>query len=236
MSSAASAPSTNTNSLKRGSGDIGWDYGELVDERNLNVIKCIFCPKVVKAGIYRLKLHIAGIRGEVKACPSATDEARARCKKAIEEAREAKRARVQEQQEVRDAVDIDGAPDEEDTTIVVPDDDGPNMGESSARKVGPMDKYTLPMDPSSLLNTKVIRQQKITETIAKERMHKLKRYIAKWVYVHGVSFNSINNEEFDMMLGAAGRFGPGARKPNQHELREKLLQLEVEDTRKMLKV
>jgi hypothetical protein len=37
-------------------------------------------------------------------------------------------------------------------------------------------------------------------------------------------------------LEAAGRFGPGGRKPNQHELREKFLQLEVEDTRKMLKV
>ena len=35
------------------------------------------------------------------------------------------------------------------------------------------------------------------------------------------------------MLEAAGRFGPGAKKPYQHELREKLLHEEVEDTKKL---
>ncbi|KAF0933135.1 hypothetical protein E2562_014125 [Oryza meyeriana var. granulata] len=70
----------------------------------------------------------------------------------------------------------------------------------------------------------------------KERLHKLKRYIAKWLYVRGLSFNSINCEEFDQMLEAAGRFGPGAKKPYQHELREKLLHEQVEDTKKMLKI
>lgn len=37
------------------------------------------------------------------------------------------------------------------------------------------------------------------------------------------------------MLEAAGRFGPGGHKPNQHELWEKLLYEEVEDTKKLLK-
>ena len=37
------------------------------------------------------------------------------------------------------------------------------------------------------------------------------------------------------MIEAAGRFGPGAKKPYQHELREKLLQEEVQDTKEMLK-
>ncbi|RLM58746.1 hypothetical protein C2845_PM18G04160 [Panicum miliaceum] len=188
MSSAAPTPSANNNShaLKRNSGDIGWDYGVLVDPNNLNVIKCIFCPMIMKARIYRLKCYIAGIRGDVKPYPSAPDEDRAKCKKAIDDSKKAKRARIQEKEEVRDAVDIEGAPDNEDTTIVVPDDNGlDDVGESSTRKVGPMDKYTLPMDPSSLANTKVVRQQKVTEAIMKDRMQKFKRYIAKWVYVHG---------------------------------------------------
>jgi hypothetical protein len=38
------------------------------------------------------------------------------------------------------------------------------------------------------------------------------------------------------MLEAAGRYGPGAKKPYQHELREKLLYEEVSDTKEMLKV
>ena len=37
------------------------------------------------------------------------------------------------------------------------------------------------------------------------------------------------------MLEAAGHFGPGGKKPYQHELRENLLHEEVEDTKKLLK-
>jgi hypothetical protein len=43
----------------------------------------------------------------------------------------------------------------------------------------------------------------------------------------GVAFNKINNIEFDQMIEAAGRFGPGGKKPNQHQLREALLFEEV---------
>jgi len=37
------------------------------------------------------------------------------------------------------------------------------------------------------------------------------------------------------MLEAAGRFGPGGKKPNQHQLRESLLSEEVEETKKLMK-
>jgi hypothetical protein len=68
MSNGASNPSSAGTmdkpvSLKRNFEDIGWEYGVLVDPNDLNVIQCKLCPKVVKAGIYRLKLHIAGKRG-----------------------------------------------------------------------------------------------------------------------------------------------------------------------------
>ena len=54
--------------------------------------------------------------------------------------------------------------------------------------------------------------------------------------ISGIPFNAINNEEFDQMLEAAGHFGPGAKKPYQHEMREKLLHEEVSDTKEMLKL
>jgi hypothetical protein len=250
-------------SLKRNSDDVGWDYGVLVDPTNLNVIKCKLCGLVVRAGIYRLKQHIAKIRGEVKPCPDSTVQDQEKCKKAIDDSKKEKKARAEDQQQVRDAVDIDVASVDEETNNC--ESEGlDEVGNSRARKVGPLDRFTLPLDPASL-SAKVVRQQKISEAIWKERMHKLKRYIAKWVYVHGneltlnsiflafncllpeifltmrfsisgIPFHSINNEEFDQMIEAAGRFGPGGRKPTQHELREKLLYEEVEDTRKLLKV
>ncbi|CAD6255282.1 unnamed protein product [Miscanthus lutarioriparius] len=223
-----------SSSLKRNSGDIGWDYGVLVDPNNLNVIKCKFCDLVVRAGIYRLKQHVGGIRGEVRPCLKASPEAIDKCKKAVDDSKQAKKARQEEKQDVRDVVILDDGPDVEDTTINGEGLD--DVGDSTQRKLGPMDKFTLPMDSSSLSNTKLVRQQRITEALWKERMHALKRYIARWVYVHGIPFHAINNEEFDQLLEAAGRFGPGGQKPNQHELREKLLYEEVEDTKKLLKL
>ncbi|KAJ1287784.1 hypothetical protein BS78_02G037200 [Paspalum vaginatum] len=240
MSSAASVPSEHLNttnskkrSLKRNSSDIGWDYGVLVDPTNLNVIQCKLCGLIVRAGIYRLKQHIAGIRGEVQPCPESKDEDKKKCKQVINASKEAKKARNKEKEEARDVVVLDDGPADENTTIEEGFDE---IGDSTSRKLGPLDKFTMPMDPSKLSNTKLVRQQKITEAIWKERLHNLKRYVAKWVYVHGIPFNAINNEEFDQLLEAAGRFGPGGKKPNQHELREKLLHEEVEDTKKLLKL
>jgi hypothetical protein len=119
------------------------------------------------------------------------------------------------------------------------------------------------MDSNSMANGKKLQQQRISMHIMKERLHRFKRYVRKWLYVHGkfvlgycskyfilslpnfqvynheflgVSFNQINNVEFDQMIEAAGRFGPGVKKPYQHELRGKLLQEEVQDTKEMLKV
>ncbi|KAK3147263.1 hypothetical protein QOZ80_3BG0280240 [Eleusine coracana subsp. coracana] len=237
MSSAASnPPSVNQQngpsvpSLKRNSDDVGWEYGVLVDPNDLNVIQCKLCNKVVKAGIYRLKLHIAGKKGEVRSCPNATAEDKAKCQKATDQSSRAKKARRVKAQEVRNAVVIDVASDVEENTGL------DEIGKSEPRVVGPMDNFTMPLEPDALSSGKKLSQPKISEHIMKDRLHKLKRYIARWLYVRGVPFNAINCEEFDQLLEVAGRFGPGAKKPYQHELREKLLYEEVEDTKQMLKI
>lgn len=178
MSSAASNPSPQP--LKRNSDDIGWEYGTIVNPNDWNVIKCKLCPMVVKAGIYRLKLHIAGRRGQVRACPNATQEDRDKCSRALDDSRKAKIARLSEKQEVIDAV-----ADEMDAN----DDTGlDDIGSSQPRTVGPMDKFTMSLDSNSLGSTstqKNLHQQKISEHVMKERLHKLKRYVARWMYVQG---------------------------------------------------
>ena len=58
------------------------------------------------------------------------------------------------------------------------------IGNGAPRALGPMDKFVLAMDPSSLGSTTAIRQQKITEKLWKDRQHMLKHYITKWIYVH----------------------------------------------------
>ncbi|ONM32387.1 hypothetical protein ZEAMMB73_Zm00001d041090 [Zea mays] len=205
MSSAASNPSAqpavDKQPLKRNSDDIGWEYGTIVNPNDWNVIKCKLCPMVVKAGIYRLKLHIAGRKGQVRACPNATQEDRDKCSKALDDSRKVKIARLTEKQEV-----IDVVADEMD----VNDDTGlDDIGSSQPRTMGPMDKFTMSLDSNSLGSTqKNLRQQKISEHVMKERLHILKRYVARWMYVQGIPFNAINCDEFDQVLEAAGRFGP----------------------------
>ncbi|CAM0146091.1 unnamed protein product [Urochloa decumbens] len=157
MSSAASNPSSSTTtskpkSLKRNSDDIGWDYGVLVDPNNLNLIKCKLCGLQVSAGIYRLKLHIAGIRGQVQPCKKSTDEDKERCKKVIDESKQVKKARLTEQQEVRDAVDLDGAPEADDDITMAEVEEINGAGGKTIRKIGPMDKFTLPLDEASLIH------------------------------------------------------------------------------------
>ncbi|CAN6245192.1 unnamed protein product [Urochloa humidicola] len=181
MSSAASNPSSSTSkpiSLKRNSEDIGWDYGVLVDPSNLNLIKCKLCGLQVSAGIYRLKLHIAGIRGQVRPCKESIDEDKEKCNKAIDDSKQVKKARLTEQQEVRDSVDLVGAPEADDDITMAEVEEIDGAGGKTIRKIGPMDKFTMPLDEASLSNTKVIRQQLISEVIWKERMHSLQRYIA----------------------------------------------------------
>jgi len=49
--------------------------------------------------------------------------------------------------------------------------------------MGPMDNFTKPMDSSSLAKGKKLHQQKISEHVMKERLHRFKRYVGKWLYV-----------------------------------------------------
>lgn len=122
---------------------------------------------------------------QVKPCEKSTKEDKQRCKKAVDDSKEGKKARLADQQEVRDAVDLVGAPDAHEETTVAEVEEIDGAGGKTIRKIGPMDKFTMPLDQASLSNTKVVRQQLITQVIWKERMHTLQRYIARWVYVHG---------------------------------------------------
>ncbi|XP_042034508.1 uncharacterized protein LOC121780917 [Salvia splendens] len=51
--------------------DPGWKYGFWPYEGKRDMVQCIFCRKVVPAGIKRFKQHIAGGYGDVEKCPTA---------------------------------------------------------------------------------------------------------------------------------------------------------------------
>ncbi|CAB4311508.1 unnamed protein product [Prunus armeniaca] len=90
-SGASNAPSEigreSSSSLKRASSDVGWEFGVLADPTNLDKLKCKLCGKLVSGGVYRIKQHVAHIKGNVAPCPRSSDEDKAKCKAALEEAK-----------------------------------------------------------------------------------------------------------------------------------------------------
>ena len=66
--------------LKRKSNDVGWEYGALVNLSNLDKVKGKLCSKVLSVGIYRLKQHIAHVKGNVALCNMSSDEDKNKCK------------------------------------------------------------------------------------------------------------------------------------------------------------
>ncbi|CAG7905184.1 unnamed protein product, partial [Brassica rapa] len=65
--------------LKRNSNDVGWEYGVLCDPRNADKVKCKLCGKQFSGGIFRMKEHIAHVKGNVAACPVSTKADQDKC-------------------------------------------------------------------------------------------------------------------------------------------------------------
>ena len=82
-SSSAASNATSGIGKKRKSNDVGWEFGVLIDEKNLDKVKCISCEKVFSGGVYRLKEHVANIQGNVAPCRKASKDNQLRCRQAI---------------------------------------------------------------------------------------------------------------------------------------------------------
>ncbi|GLT96774.1 hypothetical protein SLE2022_143740 [Rubroshorea leprosula] len=100
----ATSTSTSSSSLKRKSNDVGWDYGELCDSKDFNVVKCNFCRSIFKGGIYKLKCHLAHYGTNVKKCQKVSNEAKKRCWEALARVKIAKDQKAQELAEIREVV------------------------------------------------------------------------------------------------------------------------------------
>ncbi|CAM8982875.1 unnamed protein product [Rhodiola kirilowii] len=77
VSSVASTSSAELNSqseitLKAKSDDVGWEYAIRVDPKNSNKLKCLLC-NTVTCGIFRIKQHIANIKGNVEGCKPSSE-------------------------------------------------------------------------------------------------------------------------------------------------------------------
>ena len=113
-------------------------------------------------------------------CPKVPEEVKEKCIKNLDEIAKKKKDKQQHDREVRENVQI--ATGEEEEVVEVESIVGSS---STPKKLGPMDKFTRPIDPK-LSSAEAKRQQNINEALWKERTHQVQRYVAKWVYTHGM--------------------------------------------------
>ncbi|XP_073015997.1 uncharacterized protein [Primulina eburnea] len=215
------------NPLKRNSKDVGWEFADLVDPTNMDKLKCKLCGKITSGGIYRMKQHIANIKGNVAPCKKSSDEDKVKCKNAIEEARTKKKQKNTNEMMVREEVFLDEYEEVE----------GSLGTRRKPLNLGPMDRFASEINlDSSLSGSKKTTQQKnIIDALWKQRTHSVHQYVSRWVYESGIPFHAIDNDSFKRFVEAVGQFGPGYCPPSQYLLREPLLKEEVERTKSLLK-
>lgn len=171
------------NVLKRNSDDVGWEFGVLINANNKDHVRCILCDHQMFGGVYRLKQHIAQEGKNVKKCRGSKttkeklQEAKEKCKKALDEAKRKRQEKVAHELELREDVHIA-------RSRVGGSEEVTEVGSSEPHKLGPMDKWTRAIDPTST-RTESLTQQKLNKELWKERLHEVHKYIARWAYNHG---------------------------------------------------
>ncbi|KAM0918616.1 hypothetical protein ACQ4PT_008738 [Festuca glaucescens] len=216
------------NTHKRNSDDMGWEWGVNPDPNDKTKVKCLLCGHESTGGINRFKHHLGHVGNVVSKCKKVSEEVKARCRANIEETSKKKREKAMNDKEVREGVLISaGHTDGEESQS--------RAGSSvQPSKLGPMDKFTRPIDPKAT-RAEALKQQNINEALNKERTQQTARYVARWMYTHAIPFNAIDNDEFVEMVEAIGCFGPGFKPPSPYDLRETLLKAEYARTQSFLK-
>ncbi|XP_048603767.1 uncharacterized protein LOC106378015 [Brassica napus] len=213
--------------LKRNSNDVGWEFGVLCNPKNVDKVKCKLCGKEFSGGIYRMKEHIAHVKGNVSACPVSCKADQEKCKQAILDAKEKKSLKRKHEQELRAEVNINKGSNVEELERELGTLKSPHFQ-------GPIDQYATSINPEASLTAQA-RQQNIHDAISKEKTHAVRQYCARWMYEANVAFNAIDNESFRLFCEALGQFGPGWVPPSQYQLRGPLLIEEQKRTKEKLK-
>lgn len=221
--------------LKRKSDDVGWNYCNLVDAKNKDKVQCIKCGKKISGGVYRIKEHIAHIKGNVSSCTKASKEDQELCRNAINEVKRKKKKKNDEGEELRSPVNLHKGHEEDAINV---DQLQESFGSTkSPRSLGPMDEFANQISPDVCLSSRKTKlwEQNSNDELLKQRSETVKEYICRWAYEAGISFDSLELDSFKMMVEAIGHYGPGLIPPTRYEMADPFLKKEVDRTKNLLK-
>ncbi|GKB42075.1 uncharacterized protein Tco_0887017 [Tanacetum coccineum] len=219
----ASTAQSNSQSLKRNSKDVGWEFGFLVDPNKPDKVECKICGKLVSGGINRLKQHVAGIVGNTTACPRSTNEQKMICRNAVNEAKRKKKGKEDDDVALRAEVNIGSS-----ETVNLDEMEDAFGCLKSPSSFGPMDRFTSVVDKGNN------KEADVCNVIRKEQVVKVKEYICRFAYECAIPFNVFEKDCFKKLLEAVGQFGPRALPPTRYEMGDTFLKKEVERTNDLL--
>lgn len=203
-----------------GQGDPGRKYGMMVNN-NINHWKCIFCTKILTAGISCLKQHLVGGHRNAKKCSLCPEHVRTEFGNYMAAADAERAARLMKYQ-----------------ALVIEDDVEDLDGEQPVRKAckrknrGPLDKFVTSL-PKDVLNGRK-DMKAVFGACDKELRDKVWGGIARWFYDAGIAFNAASHDSFKEMLELIGQYGMGLKPPSMYKLRFSLLQNEVANVQAQL--
>jgi len=108
-------------------------------------------------GIFHLKQHITGVGESVAECDKSTEEDKAKCKKALDAAANKRKEKAIRELNLREEVSVS-------RVLGEGEKEGSCLGSSEPHKLGPIDKWTRPIDPKST-QAEALKQQKINKEL-----------------------------------------------------------------------
>lgn len=236
--------------------DPAWAYVEMVESS----MHCKFCHRLIKdgpGGINRLKLHLAGIRGQITPCESPElGEVRQAMFASIEKFKQDKarqkeiQAEIGRKREIQRMMASNPHYDFEDSCSI-PQTNASNpfryVPPSQDKGKGRMRKgdhdvtiksfFTPASSPSDAHGPEIVRPQMqptLDDHWKKELRETACDYIARWWYDADIPFNAARSPYYEPMFEAIHAAGKGFKGPTMHELRGVRLQKEIDSINEYL--
>ncbi|XP_010549162.1 PREDICTED: uncharacterized protein LOC104820419 [Tarenaya hassleriana] len=196
--------------------DPAYKYG-IKDPNNRTYFTCIFCRKVTKGGVHRLKQHfVGGFRNVIK-CPSCPENVRQEISEFM-----LKKATSKTKSQMLPKVPIESQSDDgldEDEEEFVP---------KKPRTKGLMDMVITP-------RTHPEKDEKAIYKVIDETLReKTYRSIARFFCDAGIPINAVSYPSFGKICESIAQYGPGLKIPTMYELKVSLIGEEVNDTQMQL--
>jgi len=203
--------------------DPAWKYAvevEVIENKGTTQLRCCFCSKLLKGGVYRFKEHLAGIQGNVSPCPSVLLEVREEmCNILMKFHKGKKMSQLIREERIDKCVTMNNS-----SKL------GSNSATLSQRRLsGPMDRFLRIAEEGDDVVETDEQGGPTTETTRSARDQTCQD-IGRFFFENGLAFNIANSPSFVNMCRSIGRYGTGFRPPTAHELRTSILKKEEEST------